>query len=264
MIDLDNFRTWVSQSDRTDAKKRNRLRGKIIYVQGEKLHSLNRKLNYFACYVPQRRTWNQLSVRNELGANEDLQSSDWVDSHYFTIFQPGIFSSVKGMPTGIRIDAPHTGGAGYWGNLFILIEDSALKFDIGRKSIHGRIAKIHQEHAREIFNDFRKLVSKYVAGDVPTGQTNWARDEIFAEIDSLIDNDFDCIQFQKTPFEQEASVAAIFYEALGSKKITGIVPVISGYKEKYDLYANWGNRKIVLEFKTKLGDITKDFNDAQK
>lgn len=48
------------------------------------------------------------------------------------------------------------------------------------------------------------------------------------------------------------------------KKITDITPLISGYREKYDLYANWGNRKLVLEFKTRLGSITKDFNDAQK
>jgi molecular chaperone HtpG len=88
--------------------------------------------------------------------------------------------------------------------------------------------------------------------------------EIFEEIQSLADNEFDSIKFQKTPFDQEASVAAIFYEAIGAGLIDGITPLISGYKEKYDLYAKWGRRKVVLEFKARLGNLTKDFNDAQK
>lgn len=108
------------------------------------------------------------------------------------------------------------------------------------------------------------MVTKYVAGDVSQGQASWERDEIFDEVLSLVDNGIECIQFQKTPFDQEASVAAIFYEAIGAKLIEGITPLISGYKEKYDLYARWGKRKVVIEFKAKLGNITKDFSDAQK
>jgi hypothetical protein len=254
----------VAQSDRSDAEKRNRLRNKIIYAQGSKEHGTNRTLQYFACYVPQRRAWSDLSERNGLGTKEQMQNDEWQDSHWFAVFQPGIFSSVKGMPTGIRIDTPHTGWAGYWGNLFILIEDSQLKFDIGRKSIHGRIAKIHQTHARAIFNEFRSLVTKYVAGDVPQVQTNWDRDEIFEEVQSLVDNGFDCIHFEKTPFDQEASVAAIFYEAIGAGLIKDISPVISGYKEKYDLYARWNKRKVVFEFKSKLRNITKDLKDRSQ
>lgn len=264
IIDLADFRNWLSESDRTDAEKRNKLRNKLIYSQGKKEHGANRTLHYFACYVPQRKAWNDLSVRNELSTNDEIKDDSWLDSHWFSIFQPGIFSSVKGMPTGISIDSPHTGWAGYWGNLFILIEDSALKFDIGRKSIHGRIAKIHQTQARSIFNEFRSLITKYVAGDVSQGQRSWNRDETFDEIQTLVDNGFDCISFQKTPFDQEASVAAIFYEAIGAGLIKDITPLISGYKEKYDLYAKWNRRKVVFEFKSKLRNITQDLNDAQK
>lgn len=108
------------------------------------------------------------------------------------------------------------------------------------------------------------MVTKYVAGDVSQGQRSWDRDETFDEVQSLVDNDFDCIQFQKIPFDQEASVAAIFYEAIGAGLIEHITPLISGYKEKYDLYAKWGRRKVVFEFKAKLRGIANDFNDAQK
>ena len=194
VIDLDAFRDWVSESDRSDAEKRRKLRDKVIYSKGKKIHGNDRELHYVACYVPQRKTWNVLSVRNGLSTNDQIQDEDWLNTHWFVIFQPGIFSSVKGMPTGISIDTPHTGWAGYWGNLFILFEDRALKFDIGRKSIHGRVAKIHQQHARSIFNDYRNLVTKYVAGgDVSQGQSIWDRDETFDEVQSLVDNGFDCI-----------------------------------------------------------------------
>lgn len=263
-IDLQDFKDWLDNGDRTDAEKRNKLRSKMIYATGEKDHNNQRTLRYFACYVPQRKTWNQLDIRNNLATEGELEDEDWVEQHWFALFKPGIFSSVKGMPTGIRVDNPHTGWAGYWGNLFILIEDDGLKFDIGRKSIHGRIAKIHQTHARVIFNEFRSLVTKYVAGDVSIGQKNWDRDELFEEVSSIVDNGYDCITFQKTPYDQEASVAAIFFEAIGAGLITDIIPLISGYKEKYDLYARWGKKKIVIEFKAKLGAITKDFKDAQK
>lgn len=263
-ISLDSFHNWLKIQDRSDTEKRSRLRGKIIFSTGKKDHSYYRTLRYYACYVPQRKSWDQLAIRNNLSTESQMEEEAWIDSNWFALFAPGITCSVKGMPTGIRIDNPHTGWAGYWGNLFILIEDNQLKFDIGRKSIHGKVAKIHQTYAREIFNDFRSLVTKYVAGDVSRGQTNWERDEVFAEIDSLPDNAFDCITFVKTPYEQEASVAAIFYEAIGRGIVKEIYPLISGYKEKYDLYAKWGTRNIVLEFKARLGSITKDFSDAQK
>ena len=33
---------------------------------------------------------------------------------------------------------------------------------------------------------------------------------------------------------------------------------------KYDLYAKWGNKKLVFEFKSKLKNILRDFKDQQK
>ncbi len=32
----------------------------------------------------------------------------------------------------------------------------------------------------------------------------------------------------------------------------------------YDLYAKWGNKNLVIEFKSRLRNILKDFNDEQK
>jgi molecular chaperone HtpG len=238
IIDIEDFKGWTTSSDRTDAEKRAKLRDKIITQKGKETVS-GRTLSFYACFVPQRKTWDELNIKSGLAEDENLKNESWLDAHWYTLFRSGIFASVKGMPTGIRIDEPSTGWAGYWENIFVLIEDPNLKFDIGRKSIHGRVIKTHQTCARKIFNEFRNYVTKYVAGDVPPIQSLWDRDEVFAEIEGLPDNDFSCIAFKKSPSDQEATVAAIFYESIGRGYIKDIVPLISGYRGRYDLYANW-------------------------
>ncbi|MGZ0879036.1 hypothetical protein ACWZQY_024020 [Priestia megaterium] len=58
---------------------------------------------------------------------------------------------MKGMPTGISIHPPVVGNDGYWPNLFIIIEDPELSFDIGRKVIYGSQQEILKKIAKEIF-----------------------------------------------------------------------------------------------------------------
>jgi hypothetical protein len=48
--------------------------------------------------------------------------------------------------------------------------------------------------------------------------------------------------------------------SLGTKRCTSV----SRYRSKYDLYALWGNRRLVIEFKSRLKNITRDCDDAQK
>ncbi|MBF0542665.1 MAG: hypothetical protein HQK91_14590 [Nitrospirae bacterium] len=147
--------------------------------------------------------------------------------------------------------------------MVMLFEDRNLKFDIGRKSIHGSQARIYKEYASRIFYEYIKYVARYVGGEV-SQDTEWSKDEIYAEIDKIIDLNVSTIKFQKNPKNQEASVAAIFYECIGNGIIKDILPLISGYRNRYDLYAKWNNKKIVIEFKAKLINILRDFNDEQK
>ena len=70
--------------------------------------------------------------------------------------------------------------------------------------------------------------------------------------------------FQKSPKGQEAQVCAMFYELVGKGVIKDLVFLTSGYKGRYDLYAKWGNKKVVIEFKSELRSILKDFNTEQK
>ena len=263
-INLDDFEEWIRQGDRTDQDKMAKLKDKIIFKKGQFEHSNWRLIKYFACFVPKRRVWNDLSISLHLTDENKLNDDNWLEQYYYCKINNGIFISVKGMPTGISIDHPSTGFAGYWANFFMLFEDPFVNFDIGRKSIHGNQANIHRNYAREIFNEFLKYVTKYVAGDISFEPTEWDRDEIFSEVETLVDLNIDGLSLKKAPSDQEASVAAIFFECIGSRRIQNIIPLICGYRSKYDLYALWGRKKIIIEFKSRLRNLARDFNDARK
>ena len=262
-IDYDDFILYAQEADRTDFDKRSKLRNKVIFRKGEFTHTNARLIKYVACFVPKRNVWNKISLSKNLCTDSQLEDDAWMEKFGYILFSNGIVSSVRGMPTGIVIDHPSTGYAGYWSNIFILFEDPSLKFDIGRKSIHGRQAKILRDYAKIIFNDYLRNIVKYISGE-PEPSTEWDRDEAFAEIESILDLDIEGIKFKKNPKDQEASVAALFFECIGNNKISQIIPLISGYKDKYDLYAKWGTKKLVFEFKSRLKNIVKDFSDAQK
>lgn len=262
IISIREFEDYASTPTLNDRQKRQKLQDKIITDQGSFTYD-NRDIKYFSIFVPKRSVWDDFSIKNKLTTLEKLEDSEWIETFGYTTFKNGITLSVKGMPTGIYINNPDSGYAGYWSNLFILFEDPKLKFDIGRKSIHGQTAQKYKKYAKEIFNKYVRL-AKFISGSIPTGESEWNRDEIFAEIADLIDIGIPDIFLQKTPKDQEASVAALFYECLGKEKIRNITPLISGYRDRYDLFALWGNRKIVLEFKAHLRSIIRDFNDVQK
>lgn len=264
---LDDFKAYCAEEDRSDAEKRKRLKDKAIYKSGTFNHNDSREIKYWACFLPNRSFWNDISVRDKLMLENKAEDEDYMQKKSFSMHQPGIYTSVKGMPTGIKIDHPNTGNAGYWANMFIIFEDKSLKFDIGRKHINGNVQNIYKNYAKQIFNEFTKIVTKYLAGtpDFVDINPHWDRDNVISEIEKLMP--LDCgniIPFEKNPGEQEASVAAVFYELVGAKKIENLVPVISGYKNRYDLYARWNNHFIVLEFKTNLKNIVHDFDNYVK
>lgn len=263
-IDLDHFKIHYEDALKTDAEKRRALFNKIIYKKGEFLHNNNRKLKYLAYFVPGRAVWDKLSVDLNLITDDKIDDDEYVENYHYALMNSGIFTSVKGMPTGIVVNNPKTGYAGYWSNLFIIFEDSSLKFDIGRKSIHGRQAMILQNYAKEIFHDYLKYVTKYVSRDNANFGEEWNRDEVFDEISEMIDLNNENTLFKKSPKGQEAQVCAMFYEQAAKGKIKDLVFLTSGYKGRYDLYAKWERKKVVIEFKSELKNILRDFNDEQK
>ena len=90
------------------------------------------------------------------------------------------------MPTWIKITPPSTGQSWYWSNLFVILEDKQLKFDIWRKSINNAVQTMYQKHLKNIFNKITWKVYKYIAWD-PGSNTNtvWNRDDIKTEIENI-------------------------------------------------------------------------------
>lgn len=264
-LNLKDYENWLSEGDRSDNEKRNKLKNKIIYESGQIMHNDVRPINYWLCFVPKREIWSKISITDKLLSESAIGNEEIYAEKNLCMHQAGIFTSVKGMPTGISITPPNTGRAGYWANIFIILEDKQLRFDIGRKSINSAVQTMYQKHLKELFNNVTNKVSKYISGD-PEMVTNpiWNRDNIIAEINALPPLGNDKINFSKLPNEQEASVAAIFYELIGMEKVKNICPIISGYRNKYDLYAKYKNHFIVIEFKSHLRYIIRDFDDMTK
>lgn len=264
ILDLNDYYTYTKEGDRDNSQKRTKLRDKIVYTtRAIPAVNRNRFVYAFVCLVPGRATWAILNNKFSLATEEDLKDENFLQNFSYAIIQSGIFTSVKGMPTGIKVEIPYTGTAGAWGSIFMLFEDTHLSFDIGRKSIHGKTQKVYQKYARDLFNELKNNVLKYISGDIDEN-IQWDRDQIFEEIDGLIDLDNPFTKFIKSPKDQEAAVASIFYELIGSGKITKLEPLTAGYKNKYDLYAKWEGKRVVIEFKTKLNKLIKDGSDQTK
>lgn len=265
LCNIDDFKKWLSEGDHTDIEKRKYLRDKAITKYGTETYAGN-EIHYWACFFPQRSNFITVSEVDGLITEEEAEELDSNDNT-LVMHQPGIYTAIKGMPTGITINNPKTGFAGYWPNVFIMIEDDSLKFDIGRKSIGQSKKAVFNSLSKSIFNEFLNYFNKYGSGDIDPEAANrdWERDEVVEKVKSLPQLNISSqspIKFEKIPSDQEASVAAIFYEMVGAGDIA-FRPLISGYKHRYDLYAYLDDRFTTVEFKSHLREIVKDFGSAK-
>lgn len=269
IVDLEVFEEWLKKADRSDADKRNKLQGKVLTLKGEYLHKSYRHISYFACFLPTRRDWDSINAAMKI--NIDSSDENAIAKYQYCLAGPGIYTAIKGMPTGITIENPTSGNSGYWPNVFMIFQDDALKFDIGRKSIHGKTAGIYQSKAKVLFNKITKYVTKYTSAVpvTPTSTSSFDRYTIRQDVDGLVNLSTSVVKFVKNPAEQEAAVSAIFFELIGNGTISDIEPIYLGYRQKHDLYANYkpaqGNSKFgFYEFKSHLRNLTRDFSEARK
>lgn len=272
IVDIDKFEKWLNDKDRSDEEKRSKLQGKVLVKKGSYKHKEYRNISYWVCYLPSRRDWETINERLNLVPSGTKMDDILLEDNEYYLCSTGIYIATKGMPTGISITPPNTGSAGYWSNFFMLFQDDALSFDIGRKSIHGNVKKIYQEKSKDIFNKITKYVTKYTSSMPvnPNSTDSFDRDEIRDEINRKVNLNSEKVNFVKSPSDQEASVSAIFFELIGKDLISDIIPIYLGYRNKYDLYAYYKspqtekNKFIICEFKTHLRNLTKDFSEARK
>ena len=271
IVYMDEFNDWLKKKDRSDQDKREKLQGKVLVIKDSYKHNGYRNISYWVCFLPNRRWWDIFNERLSLVHNETEINESFKEKNEYCLCSSGIYTATKGMPTGISITQPNTGYAGYWPNCFMIFQDDALKFDIGRKSIHGNVQKIYQEKAKEIFNNLTRYVTKYTYSmpDTPSSTNEFDRYKIRDEVSKLVDLSSEKVKFVKSPSNQEASVSAIFFELIGNGLIDDIIPIYHGYRNKYDLYAYYksetGEEKFgFYEFKSHLRYLAKDFSEARK
>ena len=265
-ISLRDFQEW-NTGDRTDAEKRRKLRDKVIFLDGQK-EAAGRKIRYWSCFVPKRKAWDIISVNSHLidGDILDLNPVDRIEQYGDVeyLFSGGMYTSTRGMPTGIRSELRAKGSAGYLPNFFIILDDPQLSFDIGRKSIPGRQLGMLRDLASDVFRDFINGIKKYLSGEPEVDLDRWDRTAVFNEIREMANLEAKATHFLKRPSSQEATVAAIFFELMGSGVVDNITPYVAGYKNKYDLYAKYRNSDVVVEFKFALSSLFRDFDDEIK
>lgn len=265
-ISLREFQEW-NTGDKTDAQKRQKLRDKLIVMDGQRSKA-GRSIKFWACFVPKRKVWDIISVRSGLVGEEILNFGPveridaFGDADF--LFSGGMFTCTRGMPTGIRSDMRAKGSAGYLPNFFVILDDPQLSFDIGRKAIPSRQLGMLRDVASDVFRDFINGIKKYIGGEPELGDEDWDRSAVFNAIREMPDLANPGTSFIKRPAGQEATVAAMFFELLGRGAFPGIRPYISGYKNKYDLYAKLKGSDVVIEFKYHLSSLFRDFDDEVK
>lgn len=240
----------------SEADKREYLHDKIVYTNGEHIKRDGVVIKYWACIAPERRVYEQISKSKHLIVDEEN-----IDTSI--CFNPGVTFSIKGMPTAIDYPQPQRlGNAGYFPTFFMIINDDALILDIGRKSIPDENRPDYNNIIKDVFNHFATDISPFFSEEKNDG---WRLDKVIEEVEKLPKLNTNIIKFKKSPFEQEASVAAIFFELVGSKKcFIDFIPHYSAYRGKYDLYGYYKKTFTIIEFKYHLRNIVKDFKTYRK
>lgn len=276
LLNLDEF--IKKAANYNDKQKLAILTGKCLISENKEFLSDNKTFSYYAFFVPSRDVFENVSRRNNLGEEkEGIFESD---------IKAGIFVSTKGMPTGIELTPPVTGAMGYWGTLFILIEYDNFAFDVGRKTIPGRLQPKLKDLAKEQFNKFYRWKHFISSEKMPQPKVLaiYKKEAQINEFKKLPNIGLSKINFLKQPGYQEAGVVAIFHELIGSGLLLGYYGLSEGYKQNYDFWgiykinkSNLGQniknsqdvpeiieRPIVIEFKTDASNIIDDFKDNNK
>lgn len=252
----DELKDLLINPDISEVEKRDCIKNKIVYLNGYDKTDNGMEIQYWACIVPDRSIWEDINKnKNLLSSNSEEESS--------VRFNPGITISSKGMPTAIDYPQPsRLGNAGYFPNFFMIINDDSYVPDIGRKAIMEEYKSNYNSIIRRVFNKLASEIGPYMRDDVDSG---WSKTKLKEEIDNLPKLKTKLLKFKCSPFEQEASTSAIFFELIGKDLcFKDFIPYHSAYRSRYDLYGYFRKDFITLEFKYNLRNIIKDFKASKK
>ncbi|MBO4638821.1 MAG: ATP-binding protein [Treponema sp.] len=252
VIELNEFKQKAATYD--DKQKSQKLAGNALVKKSTRQYK-NHSINYYCFFAPTRLLWADICEKNNYYITESNQDK-------VPLVTAGIYIATKGMPTGIIIEPPTTGYAGYWGNFFILLEDDYITFDLGRKTVPSRTKGLFKEIAKELFTEFLPFI-KYVSSDPAVRNINATvqaneKQKIYDNMKNCYANlGLDCINYQKNPNGQEAAVVALFHELVGAGILKGYKSLSTGYKQTYDLWANYqiSTNDIGKNIKSMFNDV---------
>ena len=225
----ENAGTW------NDKQKISKLKGRRIlfcYTDNIVVSGKPTEVRGIAYWVPKPSTWDdiQRSIDPIAGGTDDQTLNRLLPNS-------GIYISVKGMPTGVTINAPDKIGNAVWlKNVLFMIDVDHIDFDIGRKYIPGRSQPPIKEFVKKMFNKLTSYGKYTTEGKAIVHGPTIKRDAQFEIVKAYPDLDFDGIQYLKDPQKQEAAVVAIFHELLGAGYIKGYRGMQWSYQDTYDFY----------------------------
>jgi molecular chaperone HtpG len=209
--------------------------------------------------------------------------------------EPGIYLSVRGMPTGIVLPFPTgTTEAGYWNNFYFLFEADWLSFDAGRKVVPGRTQELIKRTCLGIWNEMRAWKTRFIGHEGEDSVDQFAEKQKqttrVETVKQYPDMPLGKIPFAKEPRTEQA-VIAVFHEIVGRGLLKGYLTFDINTATTYDAIVKYTlsgdevgsqalqlwqeklNKKTLrsidvfplnLEFKYEAADILDDIADRTK
>jgi len=282
-----------------DKKKNKTLDGKVVYSVRNYKGPNDRDIRVLMCFAPTPDMYLDISWKKKIfkidkedpefksyyKAMETLRTANPTKVKKLLrqhgLFNPGIYVATKGMPTSVKIDPPRVFGDGYWRNMWVLVMDDKVEFDMGRKSIPGRLQNTLKKFVAQSFNEFISLeIYKYNKAYSPgfsdgsITSAEWAaqRTRQFAEYKDLDDLELDGLNFMKKPQSgagQEASVVSIFHEMLVAGYFDRYKILQEGYQMQYDAWGIYTKEDgseldIIIEYKYDAKGLIGDMENGRK
>jgi len=148
--------------------------------------------------------------------------------------EPTIVLGVKGAPMPVEVKSPTTGYAGYWRNLFIVINRDDVELDIGRKSITRKDVREINEILRDFFNTkIVKFASLFI--EPSNAPVKGITDQLKEQAKNKPDLEIEGISYEKIPAAgEELAVVSIFHELIGAKILQGYQTLSESSDSMYD------------------------------
>ncbi len=148
--------------------------------------------------------------------------------------EPVIVLGVKGAPMPVELRPPKTGGAGYWRNLFVLINNDDVELDIGRKSVTRKDKRMLDESLRDFFNK-RILPNAKLFIPTKAGPMKGALEQMKEQAVNKEDLWIPEVEVAKVPVRgEEMAVTAIFHELIGKGFLNGYQTLSASSDAPYD------------------------------